>query len=214
MLCCAMLCRAASLVVQVLPKVKQQLQATQRDVATVAADLQRGVHRNIREISQQLEVSGTPTVTTCRLGVHEQQRLGHSVREEGQGAAAAGVEAQKQWRRCVSADGGCCTDVCPGRVRVRCVFVQSQSNEALRGLTRTLDAATAEAEVTLAPIARKQAEAAQRQLQQLEKQLKEAASEYERSGRQQPQGSSSSSSSCRHTRRHLEAASSSAGDWA
>lgn len=93
------------------------------------------------------------------------------------------------------------------------VCAQSQSNEALRGLTRTLDAATAEAEVTLAPIARKQAEAAQRQLQQLEKQLKEAASEYERSGRQQPQGSSSSSSS-RHTRRHLQAASSSDGDWA
>jgi hypothetical protein len=89
------------------------------------------------------------------------------------------------------------------------LYVQSQSNEALRGLSRTLDAATAEAEVTLAPIARKQAEAAQRQLQQLEKQLKEAASEYERSGRQQQQGSSSSS---RHARRH--AASSSDGDWA
>lgn len=51
-------CCAVPLVVQVLPKVKQQLQATQRDVATVAADLQRGVHRNIREMSQQLEVRG------------------------------------------------------------------------------------------------------------------------------------------------------------
>lgn len=60
---------------------------------------------------------------------------------------------------------------------------QSQSNEAVRGLTRALDAAAAEAEVTLAPIARQQAQQAQRQLQQLEHQWKEAAADYERSSR-------------------------------
>jgi hypothetical protein len=82
---------------------------------------------------------------------------------------------------------------------------QSQSNEALRGLTRTLDAAAAEAEVTLAPIARRQAEQAQRQLQQLEHQWKEASAEYERSGRsQQPQDGS---------HRHRPRGSSSDGDW-
>jgi hypothetical protein len=34
----------------VLPKVKQQLELAHRDVVTVAADLQRGVQRNMREM--------------------------------------------------------------------------------------------------------------------------------------------------------------------
>lgn len=35
---------------QVLPKVKQQLESAHRDVAAVAADLHRGVQRNMREM--------------------------------------------------------------------------------------------------------------------------------------------------------------------
>lgn len=35
---------------QVLPKVKQQLEVAHRDVVAVAADLQRGVQRNMREM--------------------------------------------------------------------------------------------------------------------------------------------------------------------
>jgi hypothetical protein len=74
--CCrAVSCSAA---LQVLPKVKQQLQATQRDVATVAADLQRGVHRNIREMSQQLEVSGAyQPVLTCEGWAYVLTCVGH-----------------------------------------------------------------------------------------------------------------------------------------
>lgn len=89
---------------------------------------------------------------------------------------------------------------------VLCCAVQDQSSEALRGLSRTLDAAAAEAEVSLAPIARQQAEQAQLQLQQLEHQWKQAAAEYDRSSQQQGRGRGQQ----RQRQRH---ASSSDGDW-
>jgi hypothetical protein len=53
-LCCAVLCCAAFMQLccccQVLPKVKQQLESAHRDVAAVAADLHRGVQRNMRDM--------------------------------------------------------------------------------------------------------------------------------------------------------------------
>jgi hypothetical protein len=78
----------------------------------------------------------------------------------------------------------------PGLSPAALFAAQGQSSEALRGITKVLDAAAAEAETSLAPIARRQAEQAQRQLQQLEHQWKEAASDYERSSRSQQQGRS------------------------
>jgi hypothetical protein len=39
---------------QVLPKVKQQLEAAHRDVTAVAAEMQRGVQRNMREMQVRL----------------------------------------------------------------------------------------------------------------------------------------------------------------
>lgn len=38
------------LLLQVLPKVKQHLEAAHRDVTAVAAEMQRGVERNMREM--------------------------------------------------------------------------------------------------------------------------------------------------------------------
>jgi len=88
---------------------------------------------------------------------------------------------------------------------------QGQSNEALRGLTRTLDAAAAEAEVSLAPIAKRHAQQAQKQLQQLDQQWTAAAADFERSSRNQQQEQQQGWS--RRTQHHhqLKAASSDGG---
>ena len=90
------------------------------------------------------------------------------------------------------------------------VVLQAQSNGALRDLSRTLDAATAEAEVTLAPIARRHAEQAQKQLQELEKQWTNAAADYDRSSRGQQQQQFGRSRGQQH---RLSAGSSSDGGW-
>lgn len=89
--------------------------------------------------------------------------------------------------------------------------IQGQSNEALRGLTRTLDAAAAEAEVSLAPIAKRHAQQAQKQLQQLDQQWTAAAADFERSSRNQQQEQQQGWS--RRTQHHhqLKAASSDGG---
>lgn len=96
-----------------------------------------------------------------------------------------------------------------------CTYTQGQSSEALRGLSRTLDAAAAEAEVTLAPIARAQALEAQKQLRQLEHTWKDVAAEFERGGSSSNSHSKQQQSVARRggARRHSVAAGSSSDNW-
>lgn len=108
----------------------------------------------------------------------------------------------------------CCLrfDYCVLPLLLVLLLSQGQSNEALRGITRSLDAAAAEAEVSLAPIAKRHAEQAQKQLQQLEQQCTAAAADFERSSRNQ-QEQQQGWSRRRTQHRQLKAASSSDGGW-
>jgi hypothetical protein len=208
---------------QVLPKVKQQLESAHRDVAAVAADLHRGVQRNMREmqVCNTAEAEGAGGWVRAQHAFDGHQGMGRQSCSPSHSHWVLAVVADDQLgiSLCVSlfcwqayhfaalCGVPCCYSAFHVAViNVLCCAVQDQSSEALRGLTCTLDAAAAEAEVTLAPIARQQAEQAQRQLQQLEHQWKQAAAEYDRGSQQQGRGRG-------QQRQRQRPASSSDGDW-
>lgn len=76
------------LLLQVLPKVKQHLEAAHRDVTAVAAEMQRGVERNMREMQVRSYLSN------CDVSLWDQSQHQQSCCAVGDMSGRAGCAKQ------------------------------------------------------------------------------------------------------------------------